>query len=177
MIGPGSCSSAARTVSSRGRAATPRGARRFATFATRFPATRSWSSIHIWPPSSDSSRPASRATRSASAAGAAPGADAARRSLPSEAVEIQTAEIRYLRDRVLASHARLVVVAVPPRGAIYPADADADRLGAETMEHGLNTVCRAEHIPFFSGTRRIRELSDQSRERSYFTRDGHMTRA
>ncbi len=117
------------------------------------------------------------ATRSASAAGAAPGADAARRSLASEAVEIQTAEIRYLRDRVLASHARLVVVAVPPRGAIYPADADADRLGAETMEHGLNTVCRAEHIPFFSGTRRIRELSDQSREPLYFTRDGHMTRA
>jgi len=117
------------------------------------------------------------ATRSASAAGAAPGADAARRSLASEAVEIQTAEIRYLRDRVLASHACLVVVAVPPRGAIYPADADADRLGAETMEHGLNTVCRAEHIPFFSGTKRIRELSDQSRERLYFTRDGHMTRA
>ena len=94
---------------------------------------------------------------------------------------LMAGEIRWLQQTVQASGARLVVVFVPQREAVYssavPWTEDV-RWKTNAIEEKLRQVCLEKQIPFLNLTPRLREVAEQtSRPLYYEGRDTHPTPA
>jgi len=98
-----------------------------------------------------------------------------RQSFVAEGLVMQSSEILFLRNRVAADGARLIVVSIPVRQLVYrgdPPDGDAG-WKSETIARSLETLCAREGIPFLDVTGGLRERAAGGR--LYFLADSHPT--
>jgi lysophospholipase L1-like esterase len=88
-------------------------------------------------------------------------------------------EVCWLNERARESGARLAVVFIPPREAVYPAPTEwAKRVTTqcEAIVGTLRETCSGNAIPFVDLTSNVREEAGRVREPLYYPeRDGHPT--
>jgi lysophospholipase L1-like esterase len=94
---------------------------------------------------------------------------------------LMSGEVRWLQQAVQASGARLVVVFVPQREAVYSSAApwtEDVRWKTSAISKELQQVCLENRIPFLNLTHRLREVAERtSRPLYYEGRDTHPTPA
>lgn len=119
------------------------------------------------------------AARRAAALQAMPGAqktDLAER-YRSYGLPLLAGEILWLQQKVEESGARLAVVFVPQREAVYPSTApwaEGVQWKTRAIEELLQQVCSENQIPFLNLTPRMQELSQKSTQPLYYEdRDTH----
>lgn len=88
-----------------------------------------------------------------------------------DGLPLLTAEIRWLRDQVVGSGGRLIVVHLPVRESIYPsADSVArqSRWKEAAMAASVAAICHGERIPYLDLTAGMRRAASASPQQLYY---------